>query len=122
MSRDFKLYLDDILAAAKKVILYTADFSFDQFTDDDRTYDAVVRNLEIIGEAIKHVPYFIRERYPEVDWRRIAGLRDLITHEYFGLDNDILWDVVQNQVPKLLEQVELILKKEDNRSGNAANT
>jgi len=84
-----------------------------RFVDDEKTFDAVVRNLEIIGEAAKHVPAEVQARYPEVEWRNIAGLRDIVAHEYFGIDEDILWDIVVNQAPQLLEQVREILKRED---------
>jgi uncharacterized protein with HEPN domain len=85
---------------------------FDQFVEDEKTYDAVVRNLEIIGEAAKNVPEDIRLRYPGIEWRKIAGLRDIIAHEYFGIDNDILWDIIQNKIRSLQEEVRRILDKE----------
>lgn len=112
MSRDYRLYLDDIETSAEKILNYTKDLEFDEFTQDTKTFDAVVLNLEIIGEAAKHMPDAVRTKYPQIDWRRIAGLRDVIAHGYFGLNEHVLWDLVQNQVPRLLEQIRQVLVKE----------
>lgn len=91
---------------------YTQGVDLAYFVDDEKTFDAVVRNLEIIGEAAKHIPPEVQARYPGVEWRSIAGLRDIVAHEYFGIDDDLLWDIVADQVPELLEQVRRILKQE----------
>ena len=112
MSRDYRLYLDDIQASVEKILKFTQGLSFDEFSADNKTFDAVVLNLQIIGEATKHIPDSIKEKYPDVDWRRIAGLRDVIVHGYFGLNEHILWDLVQNRVPLLQEQIRDILAKE----------
>ena len=112
MSRDYRLYLDDIQASVEKIIKFTQGLSFGEFSADNKTFDAVVLNLQIIGEATKHIPDSVKEKYPDVDWRRIAGLRDVIAHGYFGLNEHILWDLVQNRVPQLQEQVRNILAKE----------
>jgi uncharacterized protein with HEPN domain len=85
--------------------------TFEDFVADDRTYDAVVRNLQIIGEAVKQIPTDVRAQYPAVEWRKIAGLRDILAHAYFSLENETLWDVVQNKIPELLKQIQLIIRE-----------
>ena len=111
MSRDYLLFLDDIAQSSQKILRYIGGISYEQFLRDDKTYDAVIRNLEVIGEAVKNIPEEIRTRYPEIEWRKMAGLRDIVAHEYFGVSDEIVWDVIQNKIPVLLEQVNQILKK-----------
>jgi uncharacterized protein with HEPN domain len=109
MSRDYRVYLDDIVAAADKIADFTAGLSKDQFLKDERTYDAVIRNLEIIGEAAKNIPDDIRQNFPEIEWRKAAGLSDILVHEYFAVDTEIIWDVIANKLPLLRRQVVKIL-------------
>jgi uncharacterized protein with HEPN domain len=97
--------LQDILEAANWIDEYIRGISFEQFRADRKTVDAVVRNLEIIGEAAKNIPQPLREKSPQIPWARRAGLRDLLIHAYFGVDIDIIWDVVQNKLPALKVQV-----------------
>jgi uncharacterized protein with HEPN domain len=108
MPRDFKAYLEVVLDAAAKIRDYTAGLTLETFRKDPRTIDAVVRNLEIIGEAIKNVPQEVRSQHPEVMWRRVAGLRDLLIHQYFGIDYEIIWDLVRHRLPVLEDQVRTI--------------
>ncbi len=89
---------------------FTEGFTDVQFAQDERTFDAVVRNLEIIGEAIKNIPDDIRRRFPEIEWRKAAGLRDILAHEYFAVDSDVLWDVVKNKLQPLRSQVSKMLE------------
>ncbi|PZD75458.1 hypothetical protein C1752_00472 [Acaryochloris thomasi RCC1774] len=111
MSRSVQLYLEDICASCTKVQRYTLNMTFEGFIEDERTYDAVVRNLQIIGEAVKKIPPDIREQYPTVEWRKIAGLRDILAHAYFSLEDETLWDVVLNKVPELFEQIQLVIQE-----------
>jgi uncharacterized protein with HEPN domain len=112
MPRDFRVLLDDILEACRSIQSYTSDLSFPAFSADKKTVDAVVRNLEIIGEAIKKLPEEIRDRNPDVPWKKIAGLRDILIHEYFGIDLEIIWDVVTNKLPSLADRISDILSAE----------
>jgi uncharacterized protein with HEPN domain len=112
MSHDHVIYLEDIKESCEKISRYTKGMNFDQFVKDDKTYDAVLRNLEIIGEAVKHLPDAIRERYPEVEWRKMAGLRDVVAHAYFGIHDEIIWDVLRSKIPALLVEVSSIIEQE----------
>jgi uncharacterized protein with HEPN domain len=109
MQRDYRAYLEDILEAAGAAREFVAGMGKDELDKDRRTRDAVVRNLEIIGEAAKKLPDQTRRDHPEVEWKKIAGLRDILVHDYFGIDMDIVWDIVQNKLPVLVEQIQHIL-------------
>lgn len=109
MPRDSKVYLEDILRAAASVRSYVEGLSHEAFLRDAKTVDAVIRNLEIIGEAVKQVPPEVRAKAPEIDWQKIAGLRDVLIHAYSTVDLDIVWDVVANKLPSLEPRVRELL-------------
>lgn len=99
--RDFRLYLDDILGAIFQIRLYMRDMSKDEFIIDRKTQDAVVRNLEIIGEAAAKLPEEAIKKTTQIEWRKIKALRNILIHEYFGINHSIVWDVVQNKLAPL---------------------
>ena len=109
MPRDYKVYLDDILEAIAKIKRFTSGIDSEMFSNDEKTVDAVIRNLEVIGEAVKKIPEEFRNQYPAVEWKKIAGLRDILIHEYFGIDVEIVWDIVQNKLPILESQIAKII-------------
>ena len=107
--REYKVYLRDILEAIDRIERYTENMNFEDFSNNELIQDGVIRNLEIIGEAVKNLPDDIKKDYPEVEWRKIAGLRDILIHAYFGVDLEVIWDIVKNKVPELKEMVRKIL-------------
>ena len=116
MRRGYRLYLEDILTATVKIQRFIATSSFEEFIGDDKTYDAVIRNFEIIGEASKNIPQDVKDNYPAVDWKRVYLFRNVLSHEYFGIDNQLLWDIIQNNLPDLMKEIQSILEK-DNSTG-----
>jgi len=112
LSRDVRLYLEDVVTCCEKILRFTRGMTRDEIIADDKTYDAVQRNLFVLGEAVKCVPDEIRQRHPEVAWRKIAGLRDFLAHVYFAIDDDILCDLIENKVPELLVQMRCVLAAE----------
>jgi len=111
MPRDYKAFINDILEAIHRIELYTSKLSVDEFSESQLYQDAVVRNLEIIGEAVKRLPNELIKKYPDIEWKKIAGLRDILVHAYFGIDIEIVWDIVQNKIPELKDQILLIKSK-----------
>ncbi|NJO43272.1 MAG: DUF86 domain-containing protein [Cyanobacteria bacterium RU_5_0] len=112
MSRNIRLYFQDIVTSCTKVLKYTQGMTFEAFIADERTFDAVVRNLQIIGEAVKNVPQETRDLAPEIEWRKIAGLRDILAHAYFQINNEIIWDIIQTKVQPLMEKAQSFLDQE----------
>ena len=115
MHRTVLQLLDDILEAIGNIEEDTRGISFDEFSKDRRRRDAVIRNFQVIGEAIKNLPAELRMRYPDTDWKKIAGFRDVLSHVYFGIKLTILWDNATNELPTLKKEIRHILKHEESR-------
>lgn len=110
--RTYLMYLEDIQLAMSRIAEYIGELDFKSFKKDYKTVDAVIRNFEIIGEASKNLPEIIKEKYQEVPWSEMYLLRNKITHEYFGIDYEIIWDVSLNYLPENKLQIDKILETE----------
>jgi hypothetical protein len=111
MKRDIGLYLDDILDAISKIEEYTADLDYVRFQYDKKTIDAVIRNFEIIGEAAKNIPDEIRAEHLSVPWKEMAGMRDKLAHEYFGIRYDVVWSTIKTRLPELKSMIQVVLQQ-----------
>ena len=109
--RGIKLYIEDVRDSIAKIEKYTMGLDFNTFVKDEKTIDAVVRNLSIIGEAVKNFPDELKSKYPQVPWKEIAGTRNKTIHEYFGIDEDILWKTIKEDLPPFKKQISEIIKK-----------
>ena len=113
MSRDWLLYVDDIIGSAEKIGRMTKHHSYETFIADEAVFDAVLFNLQIIGEAVKNLPDTARTSLPDVDWTGPARLRDFIAHHYFSVDTGIIWDAATNHVPAILEAARTLVTRFD---------
>lgn len=105
-TRSWYMRIEDILDAIRAIEEYTAGMDFASWDRDRKTIDAVIRNFEIIGEAATHVPAEVQERYSEVPWAKMKGIRNLLIHEYFGVDNEVVWKTIQNDLGVLKETLQ----------------
>jgi len=110
MKRDYRIFTNDILECIGKIEKFVGDMNFEEFVRDEKTKSAVVRELEVIGEATKNIPKSIRERYKSVPWSQMAKTRDKIIHFYFGVDYEIVWKVVKKRLPEIKPSIEKVLK------------
>ncbi|MCC6221666.1 MAG: DUF86 domain-containing protein [Deltaproteobacteria bacterium] len=108
--RDLRDYLEDIIDAMLKSQEFISGMSYDQFVSDDKTIFAVLRSLEVIGEAAKNIPKDFREEHLEVPWKEMAGMRDVLIHAYFGVDKQTVWLTVTDKIPKLLPEIKALLE------------
>lgn len=113
MQRILKHFFEDILNAAARIEQFVADMEYDDFASDRKTIRAVERELEILGEAVKHIPQSIRQQYPDVPWRLAAGMRDRLIHHYWETEAAVLWQTVQESVPQLHTMIQHVAQAEE---------
>jgi uncharacterized protein with HEPN domain len=115
MKRDYSLFIKDILDCIEKIDEFVGDMDYEEFVEDDKTSSAVVRKLEIMGEAAKSIPHELKQNYKEIPWSDIAKMRDKIIHFYFGVDYEIVWKVIKERLPVLKPQLKQMLMEEKTR-------
>ncbi len=111
MTRNYLLYLSDIIEAIGRIEQFIANVKADEFFGDEKTKNAVVWNIEIIGEAAKHIPRQIKQKYKEIPWSDMSKMRDKISHAYFGIRYEIVWNVANERLPKIKPTIEKILRE-----------
>jgi uncharacterized protein with HEPN domain len=107
--RDYKVYLKDISVAIKSIEEFVAGMDLEAFQTDDKTVSAVVRKLEIIGEAAKQIPEDMRQIHPGIPWKEMAGMRDKLIHFYFGVDHQLVWKAIRERLPRIKPEIEKML-------------
>lgn len=110
MKKDYSIFLKHILESIQEIEKYIINISIDDFAEDIKTQDAAVRRIEIIGEAVKNLPSDFKNKHKDINWKEIAGMRDVLIHEYFGVDIDIVWETIKKDLPELKIKVSEILK------------
>lgn len=111
--REWKFRIEDIINSINKINIYIAKHNIKSFKSSNITIDAVIRNIEIIGEAANHIPFKTRKKYPDIPWEQMRGIRNIIAHEYFGIDIKIVWYTAKKHLPKLKIKLEKLLAIEN---------
>jgi uncharacterized protein with HEPN domain len=110
--RNYDFYLDDMLKSMEKILEFTKDLTIEQLEHNTLIFDAVIRNFEILGEASKNIPNYIKEKYPDIPWQKMYGLRNILTHEYFGIDVEMIWHIIKNELEKNKTDLSILIINE----------
>lgn len=111
MQKQYKIYLEDILGASEKIEIYVRGLTYEEFTKNSLVVDGVIRNLAIIGEAVKSIPSEIKKKHTDIEWKKVAGLRDIIVHKYSEVNTKIIWDIVENKLPELKKSIKKVIEE-----------
>ncbi len=113
LQREWRFYISDMVGFAEKVVAYTDGMEQDRFAASGLNYDATVHNLIMVGEAATHIPDHVRAFAKDIEWRQVIGTRNRLIHGYLGINDDVLWDIIQNEIPVLIEQLHALKKAAD---------
>ena len=108
--RDYIMFLEDILDSAEKIEKYTSGFNIEKLIADEKVQDAVIRRFEIIGEAVKNLPARFKKEHVDINWKEISGMRDILIHEYFGVNTQRIWKTIEKDIPDLKNKISVIIK------------
>jgi len=118
MPKQYKIYFDDILDASTKIEGYVKGLSYEEFVKNSLVVDGVIRNLAIIGEAVKKIPSEVKKKCADIEWKKIAGLRDIIVHKYSAVNLKIIWDIVKNKLPELRKSIKRSVEEYERAKSN----
>ena len=121
MKRDYRLFIKDIIAAMESIEGFVEGMSFEELMQDDKTASAVIRKFEIVGEATKCLPDELKEEHPEIQWKRMAGMRDRLIHAYFGVDYKLVWEAIKAEVPSMKLKLQEILTELEGKGKDVSN-
>ena len=111
MSREWTFHLTDMLTCCDRISRYASGLTRKSFETNEMAYDAIIRNIQLLGEAARHIPDETKRTAPDIEWRSVIAVRNILVHGYFSIDNDIVWDIIQNKIPPMCKSLAVLKSK-----------